>query len=367
MSIRKRLILSNLAMIVLPIIALILMEVFLGVVMFHVFNMEPGSSLELFTQIRFLGMILILIVTNGLLTFYMSKTIIKPVRRLSEASKIIANGELNFSIQPERRDELGELAQSFEVMRRKLQEAEQLQKKYENDRKELIASISHDLKTPITSIKGYVEGIRDGVADTPEKQNRYMNTIYKKANEMDHLIDELFLYSKLEVQRVPFHFGKVDLYAYFEDYLEEAALYNDIKGELQPKEKQSFFVKADREQLNRVVTNLIQNSLKHMEKEEKQLKVELKEYGEKIETRLTDNGTGIPEEHLPHIFEQFYRGDQARSGAAGGSGLGLAIVKKIIEEHGGDISAESEAGKGTTIIFTLEKWEDDQDGENSHH
>ncbi|WP_173918145.1 cell wall metabolism sensor histidine kinase WalK [Halobacillus sp. Marseille-Q1614] len=358
MSIRKRLLLSNLAMIVLPIAALILMEIFLGLIMFRILNLDPGSSLERFTQIRFIGIIIILIVTNGLLTYYVSKTIIKPVRQLSEATKRIANGELNFEIEADRSDELGELAESFEAMRRKLQEAEELQKKYEAGRKELIASISHDLKTPITSIKGYVEGIRDGVADTPEKQERYIDTIYKKANEMDHLIDELFHYSKLDVNRVPFHFEKVDLYAYFEDYLEEIRLHTDVKVELWPKEKQTFFVKADWEQLNRVVTNIIHNSLKNMDKDEKILQVEIKEVNDHIKAVIGDNGKGIPRGDLPHIFEQFYRADPARSASAGGSGLGLAIVKKIVEEHGGQIKAKSDQGKGTKVAFTLEKWEE---------
>ncbi|WP_431803436.1 sensor histidine kinase [Halobacillus andaensis] len=366
MSIRKRLLLSNLGMIVLPIIALLVMEILLGLLMFHVFNLDVESRIETFTQIRFIGIILILILTNGLLTYYVARTIIKPVRELSDAAGRIADGELKFQIKPERRDELGELAESFETMRRRLQEAEELQHKYEESRKELIASISHDLKTPITSIKGYVEGILDGVADTPEKLQRYATTAYKKADEMDHLIDELFLYSKLDVHRVPFHFEKVDLYAYFEDYLEDVKLDTDVEVELRPQEKRSFFVAADREQLNRVVNNLIKNSLKHMDKEKKLLKVTLKEYVDRIEVTIQDNGEGIPKAHLPHIFEQFYQVDAAR-GKADGSGLGLAIVIKIVEEHGGDVAADSEEGKGTTISFTLEKWKEEEDGVDLSH
>ncbi|MFG6147510.1 sensor histidine kinase [Halobacillus sp. B23F22_1] len=366
MSIRKRLLLSNLGMIVLPIIGLLVMEILLGLLMFRVFDLDVESRIETFTQIRFIGIIIILIVTNGLLTYYVAKTIIKPVRELSSAAKRIADGELDFQIKPERRDELGELAESFETMRRKLQEAEELHHKYEESRKELIASISHDLKTPITSIKGYVEGIVDGVADTPEKLQRYATTVYKKADEMDHLIDELFLYSKLDVQRVPFHYEKVDLYAYFLDYLEEVELSADVEVELQAEEKRSFFVKADREQLNRVVTNLIKNSLKHMDKEDKLLQVTLQESGGRIEITIQDNGQGISKAHLPHIFEQFYQADAAR-GKANGSGLGLAIVKKIVEEHGGDVTADSEEGKGTTITFSLEKWEEEANEADLSH
>lgn len=366
MSIRKRLVLSNLAMIIFPVILLLLMEVILGLLMFRVFGLETENNLKLFTQIRFIGIVVILIVTNALLTYYVSKTIITPVRRLSAGAKRIAYGELDFKMVPERRDELGELAESFEEMRKKLQEAEELQKKYEENRKELSASISHDLKTPITSIKGYVEGILDGVADTPEKLERYANTAYKKANELDHLVDELFLYSRLNVQRVPFHFEKVDLYAYFEDFLEETTLGTGIKAELFPKEKMEFIVKADREQLNRVLANIIENSLKYMEKEEKRIQVRLTEIGEEIEVNIQDNGQGMRKEKVSRIFDQFYRGEPLNSKNSG-TGLGLAIGKKIIEEHGGRITADSELDAGMTISFILKKWKEGEDGENFNY
>ncbi|CDQ18468.1 sensor histidine kinase [Halobacillus karajensis] len=357
MTIRKRLILSNLAMVFLPITGMLGLEIIMGVVMFRMMNLTPADSIGLFTQVRFIGMIGILIVTNGMLTYYVSKTILTPANKLNEATKKLAAGERDFAIQVDRSDELGELARSFEEMRRKLKEAEALEKKYEAGRKELIASISHDLKTPITSIKGYMMAIRDGVADTPEKQQRYVSRIIKKTEEMDHLINELFLYSKLDVNRVPFHFEKVDLAAYFGDYLEEVRFeHEDIETEI-VESGESFHVKADRKQIHRVVTNLIQNSLKFIDKEKKQLNVSLSEKGPMVVVKISDNGPGIPGEAIPFIFDQFYQGDAARSKSLRGSGLGLAISKKIIELHGGEIHAESGEGKGTTMAFTLERWE----------
>ncbi|PPA69334.1 sensor histidine kinase [Jeotgalibacillus proteolyticus] len=367
MSIRKRLLLSNLAMIVLPVIGLIIMEIILGFFMFGWMGLDPESRLKRFTQLRFGGIILILIVTNGVLTYYMSKTIIKPVRELTDAAKKLAGGERKFYIQTDRKDELGELAESFEEMRRRLFEAERIQQRYEEGRKELVASISHDLKTPLTSIKGYIEGIRDGVADTPEKLERYIETVYKKAGEMDHLIDELFLYSKLDVNRVPFYFEKVDLTAYLNDYLEELKLTSEVKTFFLSHGK-PVMVLADREQLNRVFTNIINNSLKHMDKKEKELTIELNELDERIEVQIIDNGEGISEEDLPRIFEQFYQADSSRGKQGNGSGLGLAIARKIVEEHGSNIRAKSLEGEGTSVSFTLPLWkEGNQHGTSTNH
>lgn len=214
-SIKKRLILSNIAMIIVPGALLLVTEIVLGYFLFVVFNGNPeGEDLKVFVQFRFIAITLILILTNGLLTYFMSRSIIKPISKLSTAAKKISEGDLEYSVQSDKKDELGDLANTFEQMRLKLREADREQKQYEQNRQELIASISHDLKTPLTSIKGYVKGIQDGVANTPEKLDRYMDTIYRTANDMDGLIDELFLYSKLDLKRETFQFEQVDLYAF---------------------------------------------------------------------------------------------------------------------------------------------------------
>lgn len=202
MSIRKRLILSNIAMILIPIISLFVVEIMIGYLLFVVFQGDmEGTNMENFMKIRFIAMGCILILTNGLLTYYVSKSIIKPISTLSTATKRISEGDLEYSVQSNKKDELGELTNTFEAMRLKLKGAEETQRRYEANRQELIARISHDLKTPLTSIKGYINGIQDGVANTPDKMKRYMDTIYRTANDMDGLIDELFLYSKLDLQR----------------------------------------------------------------------------------------------------------------------------------------------------------------------
>ncbi|SFB06794.1 Signal transduction histidine kinase [Lentibacillus halodurans] len=359
MSIQKRLLLSNIAMIVIPIIGFFLIEIMLGYVLFVAFDGNPeGAQLKAFISLRFIGMLLILVVTNGLLTYFVSRSIIKPVRRLSKAAAEISEGNLDYSIVSSRNDELGLLSDTFESMRLKLKEANKLQNRYEENRKELIASISHDLKTPMTSIKGYVKGVQDGVADTPEKLDRYMETIYRKANEMDALIDELSLYSKLDLERIPFAFEELDLYAFFSDFAEELRLDLEQNGgtvNFQADWQNNYFVEADRDQLKRAVTNIVQNSLKHMDKQHKKMAFHLTAGDGYVLVEIQDNGNGISEENVPLIFDSFYRADASRNAETGGSGLGLAIVKRIVTSHGGEIWADSRLGEETRICFTLRK------------
>ena len=359
MSIKKRLIFSNIGMIIIPIIGFLIVEIALGYLLFFVFKGNPqGSGMKLFISYRFIAMALILIITNGLLTYYVSKSIITPITKLSLAAKKISEGDLEYSIGSNKKDELGELTNTFEAMRIKLKEAKTAQLQYEQNRQELIASISHDLKTPLTSIKGYVKGIQDRVANTPEKLERYMDTIYKTANDMDGLIDELFLYSKLDLQHVPFDFEKVDLYAFFADFVDELAFNLDKEQStvtLLANKNDSYIVEADREKLKRVVTNIVQNSMKYMDKKHKEIQVRLSSSSDEVIVEMKDNGSGIRKEDIPHIFDSFYRTDTSRNSSTGGSGLGLSIVKKIIEEHGGTVWAVSKLGEGTSIYFKLKK------------
>src|SRR5690606_12418385 len=214
MTIKKRLLISNIAMIIIPVLSFFGVEIILGYLMFYVFDgMTEGDKINIFLSTRLISLLIVLILTNGLLTYFVAKSIIKPIQQLSMAAKEIADGNLDFSVGVKGSDEISQLASSFETMRKNLKETEAININYENNRKELIASISHDLKTPITSIKGYVNGIRDGVANTPEKMEKYMVTISRKADELDHLIDELFMYSKLDLNKVPYHLERLDLHA----------------------------------------------------------------------------------------------------------------------------------------------------------
>ncbi|MCJ7840089.1 HAMP domain-containing histidine kinase [Lederbergia sp. NSJ-179] len=364
MSIKRRLILSNIAMVIVPVIALLLVEMILGIFLIYVFHMKVDANFErIFVMLRWIALIVILMLTNGLITYFVSKSIIEPVGQLTNAAQKISKGQLHFQIEPKGEDEIGQLAKTFEQMRRELEEAGKMRSKYEENRKELIANISHDLKTPITSIKGYVEGIRDGVANTPEKMDRYLQTIYTKALDLDHRINELFLYSKLDVGSVPFQFEVVDVHKYLLDLTEELQFElerEDVTIAYDTELADSYRAKVDREQLKRAITNILHNSIKYMDKEEKQIQIRMQLDADHIRIRIEDNGSGIPQEDLPYVFDRFYRVDPSRNTAKGGTGLGLAIVKRIVEGHGGKIWAESEMGKGTSISFTLERVKADE-------
>lgn len=337
----------------------------------HDFYLQDGSEVSLFLMrdaspwnhfVRtffpiLIGLcLLILIATNGLLTYFVSKSIIKPINQLKKAAHFIKAGDLEHSITTAKNDEIGQLTQAFEEMRIQLKESHEIQKQYEDNRKELIAHISHDLKTPITSIKGYIEGIRDGVADTPEKRARYIQTIYTKAVDMDHLIDELFLFSKLDLGKIPFEFERIDIKDYLTDYFEELSFdlrKQNVDLHFQFAPQGHYHVLADREKFKRVLANIINNSLKYMDKDKKKLIISMQSTDENVEISIADNGPGIPQESIPFIFDQFYRAEASRNKLTGGSGLGLSIAKMIIEEHNGVIKLESTITVGTKITIHL--------------
>jgi histidine kinase len=301
---------------------------------------------------------LLLIFVNGLLSYIVSRSISRPLNTLQRATEQLGEGNLNYRIEKFGSDEIGQLSHAFENMRSKLKESVDLQLQFEDSRKELISNISHDLKTPITAINGYIEGIQDGVADTPEKLARYLSTIKRKATDMNHLIDDLFLFSKLDLKKLPFTFEEIEVNRYIKNYVDEIILdleEQKILLELNLKTNVKTKIIADRDQLRRVITNIIDNSLKHMKKTEKIIRISTKDLEGYVEIEVRDNGTGIEPNSLQSIFERFYRGDSSRNVATGGSGLGLAIAKQIITEHGGTIWAQSNLGEGTSIFFTLKK------------
>ena len=293
------------------------------------------------------------------LILWMYRALYSPLSRLTAATKKIRDGDLDFTLEVENDDEIGELFQDFEEMRVRLRDSAEEKLQSDRESKELISNISHDLKTPITAIKGYVEGIMDGVASSPEKLDRYIRTIYNKANDMDHLIDELTFYSQIDTNKVPYHYSRIRVSDYFEDCAEEVGLDMETRGVefiYHNRVEPDVMVRADAEQLKRVVNNIIGNSLKYMDKQEKRISLEIRDDGDFIHAVIADNGKGIAHEDLPHIFDRFYRTDSSRNSSTGGSGIGLSIVKKIIEDHSGRIWAVSHEGEGTEMHFVLRKY-----------
>lgn len=320
---------------------------------------------ELIPQMRMLifdgiiAVVLILILTSALFTTWIFRETVRPIKKLKLATYNIKNGNLDFELNVKGRDEVSELCRDFDEMRRRLKENADGKVRADAENKELISNISHDLKTPITAIKGYVEGIMDGVADTDEKMDRYIRTIYNKACDMDKLIDELTFYSKIDTNRIPYHYSRINLTDYFDDCVEELTIELEAKGiRLVYDNRLSADTKivADAEQFKRVINNITGNSVKYMEKEQGEIGIALWEDDFWVYIDIKDNGKGISREDLPYIFDRFYRTDASRNSRQGGSGIGLSIVKKIISDHGGSISAESDLGKGTTMHIMMSRY-----------
>ena len=304
--------------------------------------------------------IVILVVTAAILMLWIYARISVPLNKLRNATHKIAEGNLNFTMEVTGEDEISDLCRDFEEMRKRLLESTEQKLEYDQESKELISNISHDLKTPLTAIKGYVEGIMDGVADTPEKMDRYIRTIYNKTNDMDRLINELTFYSKIDANRIPYTFNKINVKNYFEDCVEEMGIELESKGfafSYKNEVDDSVEVIADAEQIKRVINNIVSNSVKYMDKSDPRIDIRVKDVGDFVQIEIEDNGRGIGTKELPNIFERFYRADASRH-SAGGSGIGLSIVKKIIEDHGGKIWASSTLGKGTVMYFVLRKYQE---------
>lgn len=305
--------------------------------------------------------IMIIVFTDAILMMWVYRSVISPLGRLEVATKKIRDGNLDFSLEIEEDDEIGQLCQDFEEMRIRLKESAEEKVEYDKENKELISNISHDLKTPITAIKGYVEGIMDGVASSPEKLDRYIRTIYNKANDMDKLIDELTFYSKIDTNKIPYTFSKISVSNYFRDCIDEVGLEMEARsielGYFNYVDEDVVII-ADAEQLRRVINNIVSNSVKYMDKRNGIINIRIKDVGDFIQVGIEDNGKGISAKDLPNIFDRFYRTDSSRNSSQGGSGIGLSIVKKIIEDHGGRIWASSKEGIGTEIHFVLRKYQE---------
>ena len=332
-----------------------------------VYDISMGVSANSKTQVKLIARDLlftatvILVFTALSIGLWIYRSIATPLVKLKKATQNIKEGNLDFVLDVEGNDEFSELCQDFEEMRKRLKDSAEEKIILDKENKELISNISHDLKTPITAVKGYVEGIMDGVADTPEKMDRYVKTIYNKTNEMDHLINELTFYSKIDTNRIPYTFSKLNVEDYFSDCAEEVGLELETRGiELVYANyvESGVQVIADGEQIRHVIHNLISNAIKYMDKPKGIIQIRIKDVGDFIQVEIEDNGKGIAAKDIVYIFDRFYRTDVSRNSSKGGSGIGLSIVKKILEDHGGKVWATSRLGIGTIMYFVLRKYQE---------
>ncbi len=321
-------------------------------------NPEYYKSL-FFTRgiIFFICVISTIIVTNRFLTRFVFKKIVTSLDTLANGVQEIRNGNLNYSIDYPEKDEFSGVCSDFNEMAVHLLESVKTRQKDEANRKELIAGISHDLRTPLTSIKAYSEGLESGLASNPQAQKRYIDTIKNKVSDLESIIDTLFLFSKLDIGEFPYHMEQVfideelssTVSAIKDDYKRkglDATLDNNV---------QHASVKIDTVQFRSVIINILENSLKYKDKERVEMKISTLESDKGIKVIFTDNGPGVPKDTIEKLFDIFYRGDSSRSNPSKGSGLGLAISSKIVKSFGGTIKAENAKGRGLAIIIELPK------------
>lgn len=304
--------------------------------------------------------IAIIIASAFLMIYWLYLYIAYPLEELKKACKNIKNGNFTYSLELDAQGEIAEIAEYIEEMRMNFKETQEQKIHDEINTKELISNISHDLKTPITAIKAYVEGIMDGVATTPEKLDKYIRTIYNKANDMDSLIEELTFYTKIDSNRIPYNYKLLNVVDFFKDCEKEVYLDMETKNiyfSMNYDIEKDVYIVADAEQLKRVINNILSNSIKYMDKKEAVISINISEELDFVRIEIEDNGKGISALDLPHIFDRFYRADSARSTSTGGSGIGLSIVKKILEDHGARIWAKSEQNYGTEMIIVFKKYQ----------
>ncbi len=315
------------------------------------------------TVVKYLIVVLVVLivaavlVTNRFLTKFVFRKIERPLDILTSGVHEIRDGNLTYRIDYQTKDEFLPVCADFNHMAERLQQSIEQTAREERSRKELIAGISHDLRTPLTSIKAYVEGLIEGIAQTPERQQKYMQTIREKANDIDRMVDKLFLFSKLDLGDNPFYPEPIPV---------AEALRSLIAANAEAYAKEGMTVTmdaipadcvvcADPVQFRNAITNLLENSLKYKDAPEVLVHIGCTETASDATISVTDNGPGVSEEALPKLFDVFYRSDPSRSNPQKGSGLGLAITAKILERFGGSIRAENAEPKGLRILLTIPK------------
>ena len=274
----------------------------------------------------------------------LSRQLVAPVRRLTLAARGIAEGDLSQRVQESGGDEVGQLAVTFNQMAEKLETSEA-------DRRQLLADIAHELRNPLSTIQGNLEGMLDGVLPLEPEQ---IATVHDQTLLLSRLIEDLRLLSLAQAGQLPLEKDYVDVTNLVEDVVDDfrplaesrqVSLETDLANSL-PR------ISVDRGRMSQVLANLVSNALRYVQ-DSGRIRVGAVSLNGFVEMSVSDNGAGISDEDLPHLFERFYRVDAARSRSAGGSGLGLAIAKELVEAHGGTIRVESTLGEGSRFSFSI--------------
>lgn len=313
----------------------------------------PNRHYAQVLQIIMPPIILILILLTIWLAIHLAyRTVLGPLGVLSKASRQIGAGDLDFAVPSSPITEVNEFARAFEQMRQGLKESISQQAAMEQERRMFIAALAHDLRTPLTSVRGYLEGLRDGVARTPEKVGKYVSVALEKTESLERLIESLFAFARTEYLEQSPQRERLDLGGLLQTAAEALLprararqIRLQVDGPSDP-----CTLPGDRLMLTRVVDNLLDNAIRHTPADGS-ITVGWRCTPDQALVWVHDSGPGIPGDDLPHIFDPLYRGDKARSTRTGGAGLGLAIARRLVEAHGGTISVTNEGGARFTITL----------------
>lgn len=298
--------------------------------------------------------IAVLVIMSQIFTGNLVKHIMEPLDELAAGAKRIRENDLTEDINYSGDIEFENVCDTFNKMQKHILWEQEKNRKYEKARTDMIAGISHDLRTPLTAIRGTIKGLMDGIASTPEKQDRFLETAYRRTGEMDLLLNQLFYLSKIETGNMPITLRKIEISSFIKNYVQaKQGLMEAEKEELVEETKEiTAEVAVDPEQLQRIFDNLLENSRKYGEKVPLKMKIDLRKMPGGILIRFSDNGVGVPENKLPYVFDEFYRVDESRNKKEG-NGLGLYIVKYLIEAMGGTVRAENEDGFVVSLELPL--------------
>lgn len=294
----------------------------------------------------------VLILVTTLFTRRLIGHVMVPLEALEQGARRIQKGNLAAVVSYEGDREFEIVCEAFNQMQEHLLREQEKNKRYEKARTDMIAGISHDLRTPLTAVRGMLKGVLDGIASTPEQQNRFLTIAYTRTGDMERLLKQLFELSRLETGNVPLAMQRLDLTECIERYVQEkqADLKEGAEAFTADLPKQSVYLNLDVEQLYRIFDNLFDNSRKYGTCEGLSMELKLTCRAGEAEIVFSDHGPGVPEEKLPHVFEEFYQADESRSQKSG-NGLGLYIVKYLTEAMGGMVWAESGPGFAVHMKF----------------
>jgi len=327
----------------------------LGVVRFALPLSRVQPEIRIIYRVVLFGTIAAVIIAL-IVAYFVSRSITLPIRQVKETAQQIARGDFSRRVRIKSKGELGELAESLNTMADELQQKMENLKQLDRVRTDFVANVSHELKTPLTLIKGYIETLQSKAINDKEKTDKFISIIKEHSDRLGYTIDDLLSLSELELSKDCVNRTKLDL----KEVIDEISL---GFGQALAEKKHSltvrtqgddFSIQADRNKIEQAFVNLIDNSIKYT-KESGRIEVLLRDEGQTVCVTVQDNGIGIPKEHRDRVFERFYRVDKARSRELGGTGLGLSIVKHIVLAHNGKIAIESEPNRGTKVSVTFPK------------